>query len=92
MIESIGSYTSTPQRVQSTSPSSRLQDPHVLTAIQQTQQRSSGATAPVRVFRRAADIEKRFVHGAESSAWEFGGCAGVAFIPSPPRSGGREIR
>jgi hypothetical protein len=50
MIESIGSYTSTPQRVQSTSPSSRLQDPHVLTAIQQTQQRSSGATAPVRVF------------------------------------------
>ena len=52
MIDSIGSSNSlaSTQRAQTALQTSSLRSPAVLTAIQQTQQKSSGATAPVRVF------------------------------------------
>ncbi|MDR3424396.1 MAG: hypothetical protein P4M13_04870 [Alphaproteobacteria bacterium] len=52
MIDSIGSATSSAavSRTQTALQTSSLRNPDILTAVQQTQQRSSGATAPVKVF------------------------------------------
>jgi hypothetical protein len=52
MIDSIGTVTSSAvtQRSQSALQTNSLRNTAVLTAVQQTQQRSSGSTAPVKVF------------------------------------------
>jgi|GEM_PF-4022235 hypothetical protein len=52
MIDSIGSSTSLPstQRAQTALQTNSLRSTQVLTAVQQTQQRSSNAVAPVKVF------------------------------------------
>jgi len=52
MIDSIGSATNSAltQRAQTVQQSNSVRNPSVITAVQQTQQKSSGATAPVKVF------------------------------------------
>jgi hypothetical protein len=52
MIDSIGSSTNLPAtlRTQASLPASRLSDTSVLTAVQQTQQKTSNAVVPVKVF------------------------------------------
>jgi hypothetical protein len=52
MIDSIGSSTSiaSSHRTQAATQTNSLRNPDVLNAVQQTSQRSSNATAPVKIF------------------------------------------
>ena len=66
MIDSIGSSTSlaTARHAQASLQTNSLRSPAVLTAIQQKQQKTSGATAPVRVFA----VPQSSKSGASSTA------------------------